>query len=173
MSRLTRTERVVVQKLKHSQDQHRKVYERLASLQHLKRLDLGFETRSPDSYKASHFYTSEVDGKKYLHYGGSTIDHTLELSLESGLDQLKALKNLELFGFGRVDHRITKKELEWMARSWPKLKIMCGLAEDRLYMIEQDRKKAELREYMQMLRPDVVHNVNRQGAESLIGESCT
>ncbi|KAF9914802.1 hypothetical protein BGZ65_001040, partial [Modicella reniformis] len=58
---LTDTERAVVQKLKRSQEQQRQAYERLASLQHLKHLDLGFGIRRSDAYIHSKFYT-EVDG---------------------------------------------------------------------------------------------------------------
>ncbi|KAF9919542.1 hypothetical protein BGZ65_012046, partial [Modicella reniformis] len=105
---------------------------------HLKRLDLGFENRWPRSFVDN--YISEIDGEEYMAYEGPTPD-TLDLSLESGLYQLEALRDLEMFGFEAIDHRISKREVEWMARSWPKLKLVYGLAKDCLYKLEPDMKK--------------------------------
>ncbi|KAF9366604.1 hypothetical protein BGX34_000072 [Mortierella sp. NVP85] len=149
-------ERSVMLKRRRSQEQQRRVYERLANLGQLKHLDLGYENRNPWTYKEN-IYVSAHDGQEYAHYKESPIPDTLELSLESGLDQLGALKDLELFGFEAIDHRIGKKELEWMAKSWPKLRLIYGLL-DCLFMIEQDKKKLDLRKYMQALRPDVKHD---------------
>ncbi|KAG0216292.1 hypothetical protein B0O80DRAFT_524273 [Mortierella sp. GBAus27b] len=154
---LTEEERKVLKMAISSKEQQRQVYERLASLRHLKHLDLGYESRYPWTYKSGDTYISQVDGEEYLEYDGPIPD-TLELSLESGLDQLGALKDLEMFGFEAIDHRIQEKELEWMAESWPKLKLMYGLDHDRLDMIELDRRKEELKVFMQTLRPDVVHD---------------
>ncbi|KAF9366606.1 hypothetical protein BGX34_000074 [Mortierella sp. NVP85] len=127
LSMLSEKERAVVQKHLRSREQQRQVYERLASLQCLKHLDIGFEIQ------------------EYLsHEPRRTLD-TLELSLESGLGQLGSL-NLEMFGFEGVDYRIDKKELEWMAKRWPKLKLMHGLTDEHS---EQT--------HMRALRPDIVH----------------
>jgi len=154
---MTAEERDVVQKFDRSREQQRQVLERLASLKHLKHLDIGFENRDPWTWKCGARYVSSFDEKEYLQYGGPTPD-TLELSLESGLGQLDALKELRMFGFESVDHRLQKKEIEWMANSWPRLKLMYGLAEDTLYEVEPDRKKEELRDYMRTLRPDIEHD---------------
>ncbi|KAF9093075.1 hypothetical protein BGX29_010115 [Mortierella sp. GBA35] len=91
----------------------------------------------------------------YVAYTG-LLPGTMELSLTSGLDRLGTLKDLEVFGFEGVDHRIGKSELDWMTVAWPKLKVMRGLQEDTLRGIEFD-KKADLREYMQQLQPDLRH----------------
>ncbi|KAK3816126.1 MAG: hypothetical protein J3Q66DRAFT_401313 [Benniella sp.] len=128
LSTLSEKERAVVQKCSRSREQQRQVYERLASLQCLKHLDIGFEIQ------------------EYLsHEPRRTLD-TLELTLESGLGQLGSLKNLEMFGFEGVDYRIDKKELEWMAKKWPELKLMHGLTD------EHCEKK-----HMRAFRPDIVH----------------
>ncbi|KAF9350769.1 hypothetical protein BGX26_011124 [Mortierella sp. AD094] len=154
---LSEEERAVVQKVKQSREQQWKVYARLASLKSLKCLDMGYESRDSRTYKNGERYISEYDGVEYLQYEGP-IQDTLELSLDSGLDLLGELKDLEMFGFEAVNHRITKKELDWMAKSWPKLTLMYGLNEDALPDIEFDRKKAELRDYMKELRPDVEYD---------------
>ncbi|KAF8970500.1 hypothetical protein BGZ46_010497, partial [Entomortierella lignicola] len=150
-------EQAVLLKIERSHEQHQVVYSRLASLKNLKHLDLGYENRHPWTYLTASPYVSEVDGEEYLPYGGP-IQDTLELSLESGLERLGDLKDLEMFGFEAVNHRITEKELDWMAKSWPKLNLMYGLAEDRLMDIEYDRKKAHLRDYMGKTRPDIKHD---------------
>lgn len=45
-----------------------------------------------------------------------------------------------------------------MVETWPKLNLMYGLAKDRLMDIEYDQEKAALKEYMQKLKPKVVHD---------------
>jgi hypothetical protein len=159
LSALSNEEREVAQKHMRSLEQQRLVYERLASLQHLKHLDLGFEIRDPNpaDFVLFDLYYSDVDGRVYRNYGPSRTPDTLELTLASGLGQLRSLKHLEMFGFEAVDHRIEKRELEWMANNWPALKLIYGLAKDRFDMVEPDTTKDKLREYMQELRPDVIH----------------
>ncbi|KAF9111326.1 hypothetical protein BGW39_004415, partial [Mortierella sp. 14UC] len=73
--------------------------------------------------------------------------YCLELTLEAGLDQLEELKELEVFGCCGMDHRIGEEEVEWMAMSWPKLKVVRGLCGDG----EED---VRLRAVMKRLRPE-------------------
>ncbi|KAK3808827.1 MAG: hypothetical protein JOS17DRAFT_796834 [Linnemannia elongata] len=153
---LSEEETRVVEKFNRCRAQHHGVYDRLASLTRLKHLDLGYENRYPWTYKAGEVYVGE-DGEEYLHYDPPTFD-TLELTLESGLGRLGALKNLEMFGFECLNHKIGKTELDWMAKSWPKLNLMYGLDSERLYQFEHDEDRAALREYFTKLRPDVVHD---------------
>ncbi|KAF9924574.1 hypothetical protein FBU30_005492 [Linnemannia zychae] len=80
----------------------------------------------------------------------------MELSLETGLDQLSDLVELEVFGFEGINHRIGKMEIKWIAAHWPRLRVMRGLQEDSLDMLEPDYERAELRKYMQELRPYMV-----------------
>ncbi|KAG0262162.1 hypothetical protein BG011_000282 [Mortierella polycephala] len=148
-------EEAIVNKFQRGRMQQRQVYDRLASFPNLEVLDLGYENRNPWAYKGDGWY--KKDGEDFIQYGGPITD-TMELSLESGLDRLGALKGLKMFGFEAVDHRIGVKELEWMASSWPRLELMYGLDKDRLMNIEYDHEKAALREYMQRLRPDVKHD---------------
>ncbi|KAK3816095.1 MAG: hypothetical protein J3Q66DRAFT_431648 [Benniella sp.] len=121
VSRVSDEERVVIQKFRRSREQQHQIYERLASLKHLKHLYIGYECRYPWNFKNENRYISEFDGEEYTVYGDKPMPDTLELSLESGLG---TLKDLEMIGFEGNDHRIDKKELEWMATSWPKLKLM-------------------------------------------------
>ncbi|KAF9125859.1 hypothetical protein BGW39_007099 [Mortierella sp. 14UC] len=145
----------VLDKHRRSQEQHIKLYDRLASMTRLITLDMGADHRSCEYFQSIY----EADGEMYLDYG-SPIPDTLELSLASGLDRLRTLKDLEVFGFEGFDDWVGKPELEWMADHWPKLRELRGLLEEKYHKIKYDERKAELREYMQTLRPDVVHKTS-------------
>lgn len=54
----------------------------------------------------------------------------LEMTLESGLDQLKSLKNLRVLGVQRMAQRIGIKEVQWMTQHWPKLRVIQGLCDN-------------------------------------------
>ncbi|KAF9180691.1 hypothetical protein BGZ51_006040 [Haplosporangium sp. Z 767] len=149
--------------------EHCDIYRRLAALTQLKCLDLGYEYRDVLAFEnGAESYISERDGREYLRFN-PPFDDTLMLSLETGLDILGALTELEVFGFEGVDHRIGKNELDWMSKAWPKLKVIHGLHVDRgIRGLEYDYDKAELREYFQTLRPDVKHDslLNHYGLPS-------
>ncbi|KAG0379573.1 hypothetical protein BGX24_012608 [Mortierella sp. AD032] len=118
----------------------------------LRVLDLGYEWRDVWAYTRS-----ETPRTGFIPYS-KPLEQTLELSLTTGgLTRLAGLKLLEVFGFEGVDHRIGKPELEWMAKSWPMLKVMRGLQEADLIRIKPDPVKTALRLFMLMLRPDVKH----------------
>ncbi|KAF9082120.1 hypothetical protein BGX23_012793 [Mortierella sp. AD031] len=144
-------------------EQQRQVYDRLAGLRSLRRLDLGFEYRrlySPSATGIRAPPSKAVDGQEYILYSGP-FRNTLELSLASGLDRLAALTRLEVFGFDGVDHRVGKPELEWVASAWPRLKEMRGLHDNPLLWSEPDNRRTELRRIMQTLRRDVRHQAMR------------
>jgi hypothetical protein len=54
----------------------------------------------------------------------------LEMTLESGLDQLKDLKNLRVLDVQRMEQRIGLKEVQWMSLHWPRLREIRGLCDD-------------------------------------------
>ncbi|KAI9238436.1 MAG: hypothetical protein BYD32DRAFT_460666 [Podila humilis] len=119
-------------------------------------LDLGFEDRMPEVESDYDLYCKGEE-QGYVEYEKPPFD-TLELSLASGLGRFGVLKNLEVFGFECMNHRIDRAELEWMAKSWPKLRLVFGLDKERLPKMKHDLKRAELKGYLQELRPDVVHD---------------
>lgn len=62
------------------------------------------------------------------HYGlPSRQEHSLEVTLESGLDELTVLNDLEELDETNINHRIGVKELEWVHTSWPKLATLAGI----------------------------------------------
>ncbi|KAF9929293.1 hypothetical protein FBU30_001723 [Linnemannia zychae] len=152
--------------------QHVQVYDQLALLTRLEVLDLGFEARNvylstrasiQINYPANRGANAQqrqdlasTSEQAYLDYGGPHRE-TMRLTLNSGLDRLRSLVNLRVFGFEGVDHGIGEAELEWMAAHWPKLKVMRGLQEDTLPRIRPDERKTELRLHMCKLRPNVRH----------------
>ncbi|KAF9146368.1 hypothetical protein BG015_011625, partial [Linnemannia schmuckeri] len=119
---LTEDESAAVKKFHRCQRQIHGVYDQLACLTRLKHLEFGYESRYPWTYKAGELY--EKDRQEYFIYEGAKTFDTLELSLESGLDRLDALEDLELCGFECLNHRIGRKELDWMAKRWPNLNLM-------------------------------------------------
>jgi hypothetical protein len=134
------------------------IYDELGRWAELRVLELGVD--NVDWYDimgcdpGRHF----VDGRIYYNYFGPT-PNTLPLSLESGLDQLRTLKKLEVIGFEGVDHRINTEELAWMAEYWPRLQVMHGLQapDDKNEYALRCPKVNELREHMKALRPLVRH----------------
>ncbi|KAG0010911.1 hypothetical protein BGZ81_002490, partial [Podila clonocystis] len=97
-----------------------RVYERLARFTNLEELCLGHDTRAnifPES----------------LYDGGDGEDYQyecLEMTVESGLDQLKDLKNLRVLDVQRMEQRIGLKEVQWMTLHWPRLREIRGLCDD-------------------------------------------
>ncbi|KAG0375834.1 hypothetical protein BGX24_008608 [Mortierella sp. AD032] len=137
-----------------SLEQQKKIYERLATLTKLRVIDLGGE------YRRFH-RDYEIAFDDYVQFNGPAHD-TLELTLGSELGLLETLKGLQVFGFEGMDHRIGQNELQWMALQWPQLQVMRGLHDAFPARIDYERRKVELRELFEKLRPDVRH----QGVES-------
>lgn len=163
VKKLSNKELDILDKYKRGQAQQQRVFAQLALMTHLRVLDAGLEWRNLGHvYWVQHY---EVEGQTYRRYTSPYAD-TLELTLESGLDQLTDLVNLEVFGFEGISHRLGDQELSWIAEHWPRLRVMRGLQEDSLPMLEPDVKRAELRKWIQELRPNVRHRSLRQVPES-------
>ncbi|KAG9064996.1 hypothetical protein KI688_002315 [Linnemannia hyalina] len=153
----------ILDRYRRGQDQQNKIFTQLALMTHLKVLDLGLEWRNlGHAYWVEQY---EVEGQKYVRYTSPYAD-TLELTLQSGLDQLTGLVNLEVFGFEGINHRLGDQELAWIAVHWVRLRVMRGLQEDSLPMLEPDARRTKLRRRMQELCPNVRHRSLRQVPES-------
>lgn len=88
----------------------RQVYQKLAQLTGLCELCLGLLDIGDAALEDSCYQT-----------------HSLEMTLESGLDGLAPLKDLEVLDVSYMMHKIGVQELEWMVANWPKLKQVKGL----------------------------------------------
>ncbi|KAF9312830.1 hypothetical protein BG003_005866, partial [Podila horticola] len=95
----------------------RRVHERLARYTNLEELCLGHDTRA-NIYP--HSFYDGGDGEDYQY-------ECLEMTVESGLDQLKDLKNLRVLDVQRMEQRIGLKEVQWMTLHWPRLREIRGL----------------------------------------------
>ncbi|KAF9900046.1 hypothetical protein EC991_007962 [Linnemannia zychae] len=73
-----------------------------------------------------------MTGLKELLLGTKKYNYaSLEFSLESGLELLAGLKELRVLDVSMMAHRIGVKELDWMRITWPKLKEIRGLKNER------------------------------------------
>ncbi|KAK3827100.1 MAG: hypothetical protein JOS17DRAFT_748921 [Linnemannia elongata] len=151
-------QRIIDKHLRH-QEQHRRVYKRLASLTKLTFLGLGH-----DIIPASRRNRQAI---KYRRYSHDTCKYTvepnpimgaIELSLPSGLARLGTLKNLRVFEFGAPNHEINEPELEWMAKAWPRLSGMFGLHYGPTAAPLENSPIWKLRKRIETLRPDVWHD---------------
>lgn len=89
----------------------RQVYQKLAAQTSLRTLQLG---HCPSR-------NSSINQRRYQR-------QCLEMTLDSGLDELAGLRDLEWLHVGTMAQRIGVPELEWMAENWP-LKFLQGLFE--------------------------------------------
>ncbi|KAG0355624.1 hypothetical protein BGZ54_001066 [Gamsiella multidivaricata] len=103
----------------HIQHVQQRVYERLARFINLEELILGHGTMVKARY-----------GTHYDNYREDYQYECLEMTLESGLAQLKRLKNLRVLDVQMMAQRIGLKEVQWMTQNWPKLQVIQGLHDD-------------------------------------------
>ncbi|KAF9550722.1 hypothetical protein EC957_012039 [Mortierella hygrophila] len=102
----------------------RRILNQLGRLTHLRVLTLGTERPNYEYYDS---YQLVVHGIKTLIVSALAQHSCLELTLESGLDELAGLKELEELNVGQMGHRIGLAEVQWMVAQWPKLKTIVGL----------------------------------------------
>ncbi|KAF9099814.1 hypothetical protein BGX23_011414 [Mortierella sp. AD031] len=103
----------ILEKHKQSQEQHQRIYDQFGQLTKLRILEVGVNTKDGEEIFNNFPDTYLVEDRRYFEGYGPT-PNTLELSLHSGLERLGSLKDLEVFGFDGVDHRIQIEELTWM-----------------------------------------------------------
>ncbi|KAF9922217.1 hypothetical protein FBU30_007703 [Linnemannia zychae] len=149
--RHSKAENELKEKYDRYQENHYQVYAQLARLTKLKILDLGYQFKSR---RITHWTWRPLPyGVRY----NEPLPGTLELSLRSGLNQLKTLANLEVFGFECVDHQIEELEIEWMATNWPRLRVMRGLQDRTAPGPITCPGRYGLRMRMAQLRPEIRH----------------
>ncbi|KAK5815450.1 hypothetical protein F5H01DRAFT_345796 [Linnemannia elongata] len=102
----------------------RRVLKQLGQLTYLRRLQLGKYGRDWDHPEYSQL---EIRGIRTMIVDAYFDRNCLELSLESGLDELAGLKQLEELEVIQMAHRIGLAEVQWMVENWPRLKKIAGL----------------------------------------------
>ncbi|KAF9921449.1 hypothetical protein FBU30_008492 [Linnemannia zychae] len=104
---------------KHSHLFQRSVYENLAKYTHLRHLNMSCFDNVPSGLT--------LENLKLLDHDSCRATFAcLEFTVESGLEILARIPRLEVIGVGRLDHRITTRDLQWMCDQWP-LKRVEGL----------------------------------------------
>ncbi|KAG9068302.1 hypothetical protein KI688_010568 [Linnemannia hyalina] len=101
----------------------RRVYERLARMTRLQRLELGNEDRRPNVHADFYLRNMTLQRIQDVLHQYSCLD----MKLGSGLRILEALKDLRVLSVVRMETRIGVEELKWMKQSWPKLIVIRGL----------------------------------------------
>ncbi|KAF9309496.1 hypothetical protein BG003_009695 [Podila horticola] len=101
--------------VEHSHNVQRQVYRLLARQTKLEVLDLGHRWSDNDWTVSYPFY-------QY---------YSLEMSIESGLEELGVLKEIRELDLRLINHKITVRELEWMVEHWPKLRTVKGLVQEK------------------------------------------
>ncbi|KAF9898945.1 hypothetical protein EC991_009920 [Linnemannia zychae] len=132
----------------------------LSKLTSLKYLSLSSDVKNQDElfeqrFGATLVYKSERDGRSYIQYN-DVLPDTPHLRLDSGLEELASLTQLEYLGFESMDHQMDTAEIEWVAKHFPRLKEMRGLVTENYVGIEPDAKNDTLLALIRKLRPDVV-----------------
>ncbi|KAG0278491.1 hypothetical protein BGZ96_002361 [Linnemannia gamsii] len=115
-----------------TQDIHKRVYKRLARLTHLERLELG--NQGPVS--SWNYGRDPPAGPKTTDKWGNHIDG-LDMSLNSGLQMLEALKDLRVVSVMMILTSIGVEEVCWMVCNWPKLEAVRGL---KIYAVDAEEE---------------------------------
>lgn len=115
----------------------RQVYQKLAEQKSLEILHLGHHP-SPNAHLSERRFQRQC----------------LEMTLESGLDELSSLKEVELLNVSTMAQRIGVPELEWMNRHWPKLQKLCGMFANCADPVPGAR------EWIRDMKPDWVYNTD-------------
>ncbi|KAG0219027.1 hypothetical protein BGX33_005069 [Mortierella sp. NVP41] len=140
------------------------------SVQHLsrkKKLGWFLEGDSPkrSARKAVLLQPSRLTSLKHLSFSpgpsqssfGGVQRDTLHFRLDSSLRHLESLTELEYLGFELLDHRMGTAEIEWIAKTFSKLREMRGLVVESGAGVEFNPETGALHKLMQALRPDTVH----------------
>ncbi|KAH7036958.1 hypothetical protein BKA57DRAFT_496646 [Linnemannia elongata] len=101
-----------IEAIRSSRDTQRQVLRRFGQQRNLRRLIIGGMAFSP---------AANVIGYQR---------NCLEMTLESGLDELVNLKNLEVLDIHHMDHRVGVPELEWMNQNLPNLQHLIGMGDN-------------------------------------------
>ncbi|KAF9910542.1 hypothetical protein EC991_006360 [Linnemannia zychae] len=127
------------------------VFQHLARLKDLQLLDIGF-VKLPCRQRHKRFVCTF---DKLVHRLSNTpVPDSLELSMASGLAHLSTLHRLGTFGFKEADHRIGKREMQWMSEHW-KLDTVFGFGGCIIEEEQIDREVDELCEAIRAIIPNV------------------
>ncbi|KAF9128995.1 hypothetical protein BGW39_004565 [Mortierella sp. 14UC] len=105
--------------MEESRKVQRKIYGMLAELSCLEELRLGQESRTDGQEHGL------LNGE-HVCYDSNLQSACLEMTLESGMGVLAALRSMQFLQVENMEHRIGVRELWWMQRNWPNLYNVVG-----------------------------------------------
>lgn len=128
-----------------------KVFSQFAHLIHLKELHLGFT----DTSTRTHYpQLLDLHNRKFA-FVDMPVPDTLEISLESGLDQLASLWELRLITIKGNHHMIRTTELDWMAERYPMLWLVSGVDRFGHQLGTPGQSVQGLQEHMKKIQPRI------------------
>jgi hypothetical protein len=92
----------------------RKIYRQIGRLVHLEELYVGYASAGYKDAK-QRFQENKVQR------------NCLEMTLKSGLDELRDLKAMRVLGVAHIAHKIEAAEVDWMQKHWPSFHTILGL----------------------------------------------
>ncbi|KAF9082119.1 hypothetical protein BGX23_012792 [Mortierella sp. AD031] len=145
-------EQRILEKQRASWAVQEQVLEYLARFKDLQHLDIGFVKLPCRQHHRIRICTMDTH-----HHRASNIPvpDSLELSMASGLGHLETLRQLEVFGFNEVDHRIGENEMQWMGKHWS-LKTVFGFGGCPVKGEQLDKSVLLLQQGMQKAVPGVI-----------------
>lgn len=102
-------------------DRSRAIFERMSKLTCLTHLDIGHHYIQDDSGNSDDSEDGDDDVPKR---------QSLDLTLESGLDQLASLKHLEELDFSYTVQNMSAEDVKWIRENWKRLQVVRGICND-------------------------------------------
>jgi len=99
----------------------RAIFERMSKLTCLTHLDIGCHYIQDDSGNSDDSEDGDDDVPKR---------QSLDLTLESGLDQLASLKHLEELDFSYTVQNMSAEDVKWIRENWKRLQVVRGICND-------------------------------------------
>ncbi|KAF9101553.1 hypothetical protein BGX29_005507 [Mortierella sp. GBA35] len=135
----------------------RSVLKQLGRLANLRKLSLGAYGQDKDNREYSQLTIKHI---RTMFVDEFVQCDCLELSLESGLEELAGLEQLEELAVHQMAHRIGLLEVRWMVEHWPKLRAIHGLRytdsdEENRDDEEEEAEEPEHITWLRANRPDI------------------
>ncbi|KAF9215153.1 hypothetical protein BGZ59_002163 [Podila verticillata] len=128
------------------------VYNQLGGLTQLKYLKLG---AAINPYTTSEYGATSQERRRITNKTANLPDSLL-MNLESGLQNMKNLKRLELLDVKGMNHKIEDVDLDWMLQNFPRLRRIRGLKGGFMSKTNDfEDRKHRLTEYLQEHHPYV------------------
>lgn len=128
------------------------VYDQLGGLTHLRYLKLGAATNPYTTPE----YGATLQEQRCIADKSAKLPDSLLMNLETGLQNMKKLKRLELLDVKGMNHKMEDVDLDWMLQNFPRLRRIRGLKGGFMSKTNDfEDRKHRLTEYLQEHHPYV------------------